>query len=943
MNVFALFVLAVSAAAPTASPVAPSPKIPAFVRFHGTPSLDDVAAGKLLLGELNCTSCHAADAALGEHITPKKSPILSDVGNRVRPEWIRKLLTDPQQVKPGTTMPDVLVGLTAREKARRVEALTHFLASTATVIPWDRYVDKGSIGRGEKLFHDVGCAACHGSRKDKEGVEPLPFMLTLRNPATKYTAATLSMFLNDPHKVRPSGRMPSLNLTPEESRDIAAYFLKDIVPPANFTYELYDGRWNVLPDWSNFKPKQKGKIAGLDLSPAGDAKNFGMIFRGYFRLDKDSNMPFRLASDDGSKLFIDDVLIIENDGIHPMQDREGKAVLKAGVHKLRIEFFNSGGERDLNAEYRFSGNETWRNLAQLVTLEETGNPNDDTAFKVDKELAAEGRKLFASSGCASCHELNDGKDKIASTVTAKRLTQLVAGKACAVNKNETKADAAANPNFSLSDSQQKAIGAALGWLAEVQLDGKLERPTAAAKLKHTLVTFNCYACHRRDAIGGVDMTPGLDLNDDGVPDVDPAAERLAALFTSTVPEMGDEGRLPPRLDNVGAKMSEHWLRQTLSKGAKERPYMKAVMPKFGSSIDKLHEVFIALDKPQEADEVEFSEPPYRVKADGRLLIGTKGFSCVKCHNFNKEKAEGIPGIDLTILAKRVRPEWFARYVRDPQQIRPGTRMPTVFPNGKSPMPEVLGGDVDKQIAALWMYLSDGEKAAVPVGVGGTPIELVAKTEPVIYRNFLADVGPRAVAVAFPEKANYAFDANDLRPALIWHGAFIDAAKHWSGRGQGFQPPLGDDVVKLGTGPNFAKLKNAEEPWPTKTAKELGYHFRGYRLETDRRPVFNYELDGGATVTDDYRPVKGAKQPGLLRVLNVYAPKAGDDLWFRAVSAKEIKPAVDGWYTVDGLWRVRIAAQGETPIVRSGPNGQELIVRVPHGGDARAIIEQEFAW
>lgn len=942
MNVFALFVLAVSAAAPTATP-APSPKVPAFVRFHGTPSLDDVAAGKLLLGELNCTSCHAADAALGEHITPKKSPILSDVGSRVRPEWIRKLLTDPQQVKPGTTMPDVLVGLTAEEKARRVEALTHFLASTSPDGVADRFVDKASIGRGEKTFHEVGCTACHGSRRDKEGVEPLPFMLTLRNPATKYTAASLAAFLQDPHKVRPSGRMPSLNLLPEEARDIASYFLKDVVPPPNFTYELYDGRWDNLPDWSNFKPKKTGEIAGLDLSPAGDMKRFGMIFRGYFKLDKEANMPFKLSSDDGSRLFIDDVLIIDNDGIHPMQDREGKAVLKAGVHTIRIEYFNGGLGAELDAEYRYSGKDPWRNLASLVSLKRDGTPPGDGRFTIDPQLAAEGRRLFASSGCASCHELNDGKEKIASTIKAKRLTQLAAGKACAVNKSEAKTDAAANPNFALSDSQQKAIGAALGWLAEVQLDGKPAAPTAAVKLKHTLATFNCYACHRRDAIGGVEMAPGLDLNDDGVPDVDPAAERLAALFSSTVPEMGDEGRLPPRLDNVGAKMSDAWLKQTLAKGAKERPYMKAVMPKFGAGIDKLATVFQEIDKPQEANEVEFSEPPYRVKADGRLLIGTKGFSCVKCHNFNKEKAEGIPGIDLTILAKRVRPEWFARYVRDPQQIRPGTRMPTVFPAGKSPMPDMYGGDVDKQIAALWAYLSDGEKAAVPVGVGGAPIELVAKTEPVIYRNFLSDVGPRAIAVAFPEKANYAFDANDLRPALIWHGAFIDAAKHWSGRGQGFQPPLGDDVVKLGAGTNFAKLKNADEPWPTKTAKELGYHFRGYRLETDRRPVFSYELDGGATVTDDLRPIKTAKQPGLLRVLNLYAPKASDDLWFRAVSAKEIKPAADGWFVVDGLWRVRIAAGGEKPIIRSGEKGQELIVRVPHGGDGRTIIEQEFAW
>ena len=47
-------------------------------------------------------------------------------------------------------------------------------------------------------------------------------------------------------------------------------------------------------------------------------------------------------------------------------------------------------------------------------------------------------------------------------------------------------------------------------------------------------------------------------------------------------------------------------------------------------------------------------------------MGTKGFGCVKCHQFNKQKAEGIQGIDMTIITRRVRPEWFVKYVTNPQ-------------------------------------------------------------------------------------------------------------------------------------------------------------------------------------------------------------------------------------------------------------------------------------
>ncbi len=153
-------------------------------------------------------------------------------------------------------------------------------------------------------------------------------------------------------------------------------------------------------------------------------------------------------------------------------------------------------------------------------------------------------------------------------------------------------------------------------------------------------------------------------------------------------------------------------------------------------------------------------------------------------------------------------------------------MPTIFPNGASPLKETLGGDPVQQVAAMWSFLSDGNQAAVPIGVGGQPIELVADKEPVIYRNFIQGAGVRAIGVGYPQKVNLAFDADEMRPALLWHGAFIDAAKHWTGRGNGFQGPLGDEVLTLAPGPNFAMLKDDKEPWPKKTARELGYRFLG---------------------------------------------------------------------------------------------------------------------
>ncbi len=52
---------------------------------------------------------------------------------------------------------------------------------------------------------------------------------------------------------------------------------------------------------------------------------------------------FYLNSDDGSKLFLNDALIIDHDGDHSAIARTGQTILQAGKHKIRIEFFEQGG------------------------------------------------------------------------------------------------------------------------------------------------------------------------------------------------------------------------------------------------------------------------------------------------------------------------------------------------------------------------------------------------------------------------------------------------------------------------------------------------------------------------------------------------------------------------------------------------------------------------
>ena len=56
--------------------------------------------------------------------------------------------------------------------------------------------------------------------------------------------------------------------------------------------------------------------------------------------------------------------------------------------------------------------------------------------------------------------------------------------------------------------------------------------------------------------------------------------------------------------------------------------------------------------------------------------------------------------NLQMAVNRLKPDWIPLWLRDPNAIQQGTRMPSFFPDGQSPAPDVLGGDAAKQMRAL---------------------------------------------------------------------------------------------------------------------------------------------------------------------------------------------------------------------------------------------------
>jgi mono/diheme cytochrome c family protein len=895
------FPAAASQAAPTHSVV------PGFERFHAAGKGDAALGGRLLLGELNCTSCHKADAAAAALVQNKQAPILDEVGARVRPQYLRRFLADPHAVKPGTTMPNLFASLPAAERKQTVEALVHYLASTAK--PAHESPNRKAAARGQGLFHQVGCTACHGSvASDKE---PLATSVPLGDLARKYTLGGLTDFLANPLKVRPAGRMPDLRLTGTQARDMAHYLAGGDLAAANTNYKVYLGSWSKLPDFATMKPTATGTSDGFDISVRPRTENVGLRFEGFFRVATEGDYTFHLNSDDGSRLYIDGKLIVDNDGTHGDTTKSNKTRLAVGMRQVTVDYFNAGGPFAFGVAFEGPGVKR-QPLGDVVALTKippkpkADKKNPDAApFVLNAELAKQGEKLFASVGCVSCHQMKGQKPGAGAKTSLAKL----AGTGGCLSAAPVKGA----PHFALSAQQRSAIGAGIKNIAKGPA-----APQAAEAIAQTLTRFNCYACHERDKLGGVE-------------------EARNALFLGSVPEMGDEGRIPPPLTGVGAKLTSAWMKQLFDRGAKDRPYMHTRMPRFGvENVGHLVAAFDAVDKLEPVKALTFSEKPKSIKAAGWHLVGNKALSCTKCHNFKDLKSTGVGAMDITLMPKRLKHDWFHRYMLNPSAFRPGTRMPASFPDGQSLLKNILGGDANKQIEAMWLYLGDGRRAKMPFGLSRASLELVADYEAIMYRNFIQGAGPRAIGVAYPEGINLAFDANAMRLAMIWQGGFIDAAKHWVGRGAGFQGPLGENVRSLAGGVSFAVLETDKSRWPADAAKKLGYKFRGYRLDKDRRPTFIYDY-GAIHIEDFPAAVDSADYPTLRRTFTLTTKKPADKLWFQAAVSGNIQAGDGGTYTIDGALKLKITSAGK-PVIRDG----QLLVPVKFT-DGKAVIVQEFDW
>jgi hypothetical protein len=244
---------------------------------------------------------------------------------------------------------------------------------------------------------------------------------------------------------------------------------------------------------------------------------------------------------------------------------------------------------------------------------------------------------------------------------------------------------------------------------------------------------------------------------------------------------------------------------------------------------------------------------------GRFLVGKKGFGCVSCHDIAGRPNFGTRGPDLATMQHRVRFEWYMRWIDDPQRMQPGTRMPTVFPNGTSAIKSVLQGDGRLQAAAIWEYLSLGANLPLPEGldpIRGLVVEPGTRAR--VMRTFMPGAGTRAIAVGFPHGVSVAFDASQCRLAYAWSGGFLDATPIWTNRGGNPATLQGSKFWETPAGFPWEATGSPGQPpeWSGRPDPALGaplgegekydgrvrLSFLDYGVSPDGTPTFHYELE-----------------------------------------------------------------------------------------------------
>lgn len=554
------------------------------------------------------------------------------------------------------------------------------------------------IARGERLFVELGCHGCHLSDGYEElskenGVSVVG--PSLRRVGAKVDRGWLVRWITNPHTFRPRTRMPNFMFDESQATQIAAYILAQTHDPSE--------QWAAEHAAPAIAGTPEQVAHGKELVESLGCRACHAL------------TPDEVAGQLGA-----------NKDIAP---NLSKIAEKTDARWIYHWIRNPRGYSQVARmpSLRLSDDEARAVTSYLSTLgSKKAAPAGLEAKLADPTNVAAGEKLVRKYGCAGCHDIPgmETESRIGaelSTFGAKTKEELFFGDRTDIPETwddwtynklleprtyQTKWIEQLMPKFDLADEDIKALRVFLAGRTDARVPAKYTyRGFGDRQIidgRRLVGRYNCTGCHVIEGRGG---------------DIRRLYQEQPTLA-------------PPILNGEGEKVQATWLFNFVKAPTPIRPWLKLRMPTFGLSDVEANTVvgyFGALDKVQvpyvHLERAALS--PANVEA-GRLLTTKDYFDCFSCHQRGAQKPQGPPegwAPDLSLAAQRLSPEWIVKWLRDPQKVMPGTKMPSFFPGGP---PDVLGGDDDAQMRALRDYilslgLPEGGAPAAPSQAAGLAV------------------------------------------------------------------------------------------------------------------------------------------------------------------------------------------------------------------------------
>merc|ERR1712130_409181 len=138
-----------------------------------------------------------------------------------------------------------------------------------------------------------------------------------------------------------------------------------VAPPHYVNVKYYVGAWRSVPDFSALNPFKTDKLSNIyhtsssqPFMTSGRYSYVGALFTADLEFPSSGEWTLYTTSDDGSKLFVDGVEVVNNDGLHGMQEKSGTVNVSAGdVKRFVVSYFERGGGHGLYVSWSGPGTE----------------------------------------------------------------------------------------------------------------------------------------------------------------------------------------------------------------------------------------------------------------------------------------------------------------------------------------------------------------------------------------------------------------------------------------------------------------------------------------------------------------------------------------------------------------------------------------------------------